>query len=71
MKGLLGHNRKLTESKRVNRNVKRMIRRFPQFWPASVVHGAARWQDMPTDQFDWAMDQSLTRLEQQTGMKFR
>jgi len=63
MKGLLGHNTKLTGSKRYDRKVKKLIRRFPDLWPAVVVHGQERWQNMPADQFDWAIEQSVHRLQ--------
>jgi hypothetical protein len=69
MKGLLGHNRKLTESKRYDRMVRRLIRHYPDLWPAAVVHRQARWQDMPADQFDWAIGKSIERLKKATEQR--
>jgi hypothetical protein len=57
LKGLIGQPRQNTEQKRTDRQVRRFIKEFPQFWPASVVHGKASYRDMPADQFDWAIAQ--------------
>ena len=68
LRGIVGHsNRKRLDSRRNRRVVNRLIKLYPDLWPAVVVHGQERWQDMPADQFDWAIDQSLKRLEQRMG----
>jgi hypothetical protein len=69
--GIVGHKRSRAsiDTRRHRRVVNRLIKLYPDLWPAVVVHGQERWQDMPSDQFDWAIEQSLKRLEQRNGRR--
>lgn len=58
---ILGH-KPISKSRLIDRRVKRLIKKYPDVWPAAVVHDQARWQDMPADQFDWAIAQIEKRV---------
>jgi len=55
MKGIVG-TRPADGVERTNRVVARLIEEYPDVWPKAVRSGKAHWRQMPTEQFDQALD---------------